>query len=60
MEAQFLPNLLDRSRYDSWEQSGALDMYQRCKKEAKRILAEHPVESKSDEVLKEIEQVLGR
>ncbi|MGA7877585.1 MAG: trimethylamine methyltransferase family protein, partial [Desulfoferrobacter sp.] len=60
MEAQFLPNLLDRSRYDSWEQSGALDMYQRCNTEAKRILAEHQVESKSDEVLKEIEQVLGR
>jgi len=58
MQAQFLPKLLDRSRYDSWEESGALDLYKRCNIEAKRILSEHQVEPKSTEVLKGIEQIL--
>jgi len=58
MQAQFLPKLLDRSRYDSWEESGALDLYKRCNIEAKRILSEHQVEPKSTEVLKGIEQII--
>jgi trimethylamine--corrinoid protein Co-methyltransferase len=58
MQAQFLPKLLDRSRYDSWEGCGATDLYKRCNIEAKRILSEHQVEPKSDEVLKEIAQIL--
>ncbi len=58
MQAQFLPKLLDRSRYDSWEEAGAMDLYKRCNIEAKRILSEHQVEPKPDEVLKEIEQIL--
>lgn len=60
MEAQFLPKLLDRSRYDSWEQAGAQDLYRRCNVEARRILAEHQVESKSEEVLRGIDEVLRR
>lgn len=60
MEAQFLPTLLDRSRYDSWEQSGALDMYGGCNKEAKKILATHQVNAKSDVVLEEIDRLLRR
>jgi trimethylamine--corrinoid protein Co-methyltransferase len=58
MEALFLPKLLDRSRYDAWEKEGALNLYDRCNKEAKRILAEHEVNPKPDTVLKEIEQIL--
>ena len=58
MQAQFLPKLLDRSRYDSWEESGSFDLYKRCNIEAKRILSEHQVEPKSTEVLKGIEQIL--
>ena len=58
MEALFLPNLLDRSRYDAWEKDGALNLYDRCNKEAKRILAEHEVDPKPDAVLKEIEHIL--
>jgi trimethylamine--corrinoid protein Co-methyltransferase len=58
MQAQFLPKLLDRSRYDSWEESGASDLYKHCNNEAKRILSEHQVEPKSTEVLKGIEQIL--
>jgi len=58
MQAQFLPKLLDRSRYDSWEEAGAIDFYQRCKVEAKRILSEHQVASKPAEVLKGIDHIL--
>ncbi|MFO8101432.1 MAG: trimethylamine methyltransferase family protein [Dehalococcoidia bacterium] len=58
MQAQFLPQLLDRSRYDNWEAAGAHDLYQRCNAEAKRILAEHEVEPKPDAVLAEINKVL--
>jgi trimethylamine--corrinoid protein Co-methyltransferase len=58
MEALFLPKLIDRSRYDTWEKNGALNLYNRCNKEAKRILAEHEVDPKPDTVLKEIEQIL--
>lgn len=58
MQAQFLPKLLDRSRYDSWEESGSFDLYKRCNIEAKRILSDHQVEPKSTEVLKGIKQML--
>ena len=58
MQAQFLPKLLDRSRYDSWEGAGARDLYKRCNIEAKRILSEHQVEPKPDEVLKGIDKIL--
>jgi len=58
MHALFLPKLLDRSRYDAWEQAGGLDLYRRCNEAARGILAEHKVVSKSDEVLRGIEQVL--
>jgi len=54
-KAQFLPHLLDRSRYDSWEQAGGTSLYQRCNAEVKRILSEHQVEPKPDDVLKEIQ-----
>ncbi|MFC2036013.1 trimethylamine methyltransferase family protein [Chloroflexota bacterium] len=58
IHAQFLPKLLDRSRYDYWKESGSMDLYQRCNIEAKRILSEHQVEPKPDQVLKGIDQVL--
>ena len=58
IQAQFLPKLLDRSRYDSWVEAGAMDLYKRCNLEAKRILSEHQVESKTDEVLRGIDLIL--
>ena len=58
MQSMFLPRLLDRSRYDFWEDTGAMDLYQRCNSEAKRILSEHQVDPKPDEVLKVIDRVL--
>ena len=60
MHAQFLPKLLDRSRYDSWEQAGAADLRGRCNSEARRILSQHEVAPKPDDVLRGIDQILGR
>jgi trimethylamine--corrinoid protein Co-methyltransferase len=57
--ALFLPKLLDRSRYDSWQAEGAKDLYTRSNEEAKRILTEHQVTPKEENVLKEIEGLLG-
>ncbi|UCG84093.1 MAG: trimethylamine methyltransferase family protein [Dehalococcoidia bacterium] len=58
MQAQFLPRLLDRARYDSWEAEGSTDLYNRCNAEARRILAEHEMEPKEGEVLAGIDQIL--
>jgi len=58
MQAQFLPKLIDRSRYDTWEGAGATDLYQRCNAEARRMLSEHQVEPKSSEVLEGIARIL--
>jgi trimethylamine--corrinoid protein Co-methyltransferase len=60
MQANFLPSLLDRSRYDSWVDAGAIDIHKRCNIEAKRVLSEHQVKPKPDEVLKGIHQILER
>jgi trimethylamine--corrinoid protein Co-methyltransferase len=57
-DAQFFPKLLDRTGYDFWEQAGAKDMYARCNIEARRILSEHQVEPKPDDVLKEIDNIV--
>jgi trimethylamine--corrinoid protein Co-methyltransferase len=58
MKANFLPKLLDRSRYDAWEAAGATDLYSRCNTEVKRILSEHQVINKSEDILKGIEGII--
>ena len=58
MQAQFLPKLLDRSRYDAWEQAGSKDLYKQCNIEAKRILLEHEVEPKPDAVIRGIDELI--
>jgi trimethylamine--corrinoid protein Co-methyltransferase len=58
MQAQFLPLLLDRSRYDLWKEAGATNLYQRCNLEAKRILSETQVEPKPHEIMKGINRIL--
>ena len=58
--ALFLPDLLDRARFDVWEKAGAMDLYKRCNLEAKRILSEHQVIPKQDDVLKGIDQILQK
>jgi trimethylamine--corrinoid protein Co-methyltransferase len=39
--AQWLPKIIDRTRYDSWEKNGAKDMFTRANDRAQEILAEH-------------------
>jgi trimethylamine--corrinoid protein Co-methyltransferase len=58
MSAQFLPNLIDRSRYDLWKEAGANDLFQRCNAEAKKILSEYQVDPKPDQVLHEINRIV--
>ena len=59
-QALFLPRLLDRSRYDSWEAAGSQDLYKRSNAEARRILDEHQVAPKTDgNVLKEIKAFMA-
>lgn len=58
MQAQFLPKLLNRSHYDSWKEAGAMDFYQRCNVEAKRVLSEHQVEPKLKGILRGINRIL--
>ncbi|MFC1973853.1 trimethylamine methyltransferase family protein [Chloroflexota bacterium] len=60
MEAQFLPRLLDRSRYDAWAEAGSMDLYKRCNIEAKRVLAEHQVESKPEDLIQEINKIVHK
>jgi trimethylamine--corrinoid protein Co-methyltransferase len=57
-EAHFHPQLLDRSRYESWEDAGAADLYDRCNAEAKNILSNHVVEPKSAGLVNDIENIL--
>lgn len=57
-EALFFPKLLDRTGYDFWEQAGAKDLYERSNIEAHRILAEHQVVAKPDDVLHGIDRIL--
>ena len=54
----FMPRLLDRSRYDAWQQAGSTGMFERCKREAARLLAEHEVTPKPPEVLKEMDKIV--
>ena len=41
--AQWLPQLIDRSYYDDWQENGAQDMSDRATARAKELLAEHTV-----------------
>ena len=54
-----MPRISDRKPRSEWEEEGGEDVEKRAIAEAKRILAEHEVEQKSDEVLKEIEQIIA-
>ena len=57
-EALFIPQLLDRSRYDSWETAGSKDLRERAREETRRILEEHRVKPKDDQVIQKIEGLL--
>jgi trimethylamine--corrinoid protein Co-methyltransferase len=58
-QAHFAPKLIDRFRYEKWEKNGENDMQASCNEEAKKILAQHQVIPKTDEILKEIDLILA-
>ena len=51
--AQWIPDLIDRKRYDAWIKSGSTDMFTRANERARKILAEHqptPLPKTAEEV----------
>ena len=56
--AHFLQDLIDRRRFDQWDDDGAKDMYQRCNQRAKELLASHHVKAKSPGLVQDMEDVL--
>jgi trimethylamine--corrinoid protein Co-methyltransferase len=60
-KALFLPDLLDRSRYDTWAAEGSRDLCQRSNAKARELLATHQPEPALEPGLNdEITQLLGR
>jgi trimethylamine--corrinoid protein Co-methyltransferase len=57
-QAHFLQDLIDRRRFDQWDDDGAKDMYQRCNQRAKELLASHHVKAKSPGLVQDMEDVL--
>lgn len=58
--ALFHPELADRSRFEHWEANGSKEMQQRCNEKAKKILADHPVTTRSETILGGIAEILDR
>ncbi len=58
MQSLFLPDLLDRSRYDAWKNDGGYNLYQRCNAKTRHILSEHMVEPKSENLLNRINGIV--
>jgi trimethylamine--corrinoid protein Co-methyltransferase len=55
--ALFLPELLDRSRFDTWQNEGAPDLYQKSNNRAREILAQHRLQPEMSHALSQkIEQ----
>ena len=59
--ALFLPKLLDRSRYDTWQSEGELDLYRRSNDKARKILSEHALAPEKDkDMIKQVDQLLKK
>lgn len=59
--ALFIPELIDRSRFDTWQSDGSRDLYKRSNDRARHILADHKLSPEMDEKLaKEIENRLEK
>jgi trimethylamine---corrinoid protein Co-methyltransferase len=46
--ALFLPSLLDRSRFELWQEQGGRDLYRRSNERARAILSEHELDPAKD------------
>lgn len=57
--AQWMPEAIDRNRYDRWIKDGSKDMYQRANARAKQVLAGVEPPPLADEVETTIQQVLS-
>ena len=57
--SQWIPWMIDRSRYDSWKAAGAKDMNTRANERAREILAEHKVTPLSEDAEAVITEVLA-
>ncbi|MEA3439096.1 MAG: trimethylamine methyltransferase family protein [Chloroflexota bacterium] len=57
--SQWIPRMIDRSRYDSWKAAGAKDMYTRANERALEILAEYEVTPLSEDAEAVITEVLA-
>ena len=57
--SQWIPKMIDRSRYDSWKAAGAKDMFTRANERAREILDEHEVTQLSEDAESVITEVLA-
>jgi trimethylamine--corrinoid protein Co-methyltransferase len=57
--SQWVPKMIDRSRYDSWTAAGSKDMNTRANERAREILAEHQVTPLSEAVEAVIAEILA-
>ena len=57
--SQWVPKMIDRSRYDSWNAAGSKDMNTRANERAREILAEHQVTPLSEAVEAVIAEILA-
>jgi len=57
--SQWIPRIIDRSRYDNWKADGAKDMFKRANECAREILAEHEVTPLSENAEAAITEVLA-
>jgi trimethylamine--corrinoid protein Co-methyltransferase len=48
--AQWIPSLIDRNRYDTWENTGRKTMFKRANERVREILVEHQVSPLPDKV----------
>ena len=56
--AHFIPEMIDRQRFDDWQGKGELDIAQRCNLKARGLLDSHQVAAKPDRVLEEVALIL--
>ncbi|MBS1249575.1 MAG: Glycine betaine methyltransferase [Chloroflexi bacterium] len=57
--AQWMPDIIDRNDYTTWDEKGRKDMFTRANQRARQILAEHEVTPLSDEAEAVIKDVLA-
>jgi len=55
----WFPELLDRNYFDIWRSKGRTDMFRRCREMKDAILRAHEPEPLPDDVLKDVERLLG-